>query len=59
MGIFIFPTEKDGFHAIEQKYCELLNDYRNGVTLAPEMLDWMDSANSWLIVSESIVKQGS
>jgi hypothetical protein len=53
MDIFCFPTEKDGRHAIEVKYCELLNEYRNGAKLAPEIIDWMDSANNWLMVSDS------
>ena len=34
---------------IERKYCELMRDYRNGVFLDPEAIDWMDSANVHLI----------
>lgn len=54
VNVYIFPTlRSDGRTAVEQKYCELLNKYRNGEALDPEVLDWMDSANNWLSVSRS------
>jgi len=55
--IFNFPTfENSKRIEIERKYCELVRDYRNGVFLDPEAIDWMDSANNWLIAVESNTK---
>lgn len=51
--LFTFPTMQDGQTAVEYKYCELLNKYRNGEDLDPEALDWMDTANTWLTVAGS------
>ncbi len=48
-----FPTLKDGRVAVEEKYCELINVYRSGEDMDPETMDWMDSANTWLMTSES------
>lgn len=50
--VYKFPTMNDGAKAVEYKYCELLNKYRDGTTLPPEALDWMDSANTWLLSSD-------
>lgn len=51
--VFKFPTLNDGSRTeIERKVCELINDYRNGVKLEPEVLDWMDTANNFLMTSE-------
>lgn len=46
--IYEFPTIEDGMFAIEQKYCELVNLYRDH-ELDDEEADWMDFANSVLI----------
>jgi hypothetical protein len=52
--VFKFPNLSDNARTeIERTYCELINDYRNGATLDPEVLDWMDSANNFLITMES------
>lgn len=51
--MFIFPTLKDGRSAVELKFCELINLYRNGEKLEPEAIDWMDTANNWLSSSDS------
>lgn len=48
-----FPTLADGRVAVEEAYCELVNAYRNGETLDHETIDWMDTANNWLITTES------
>ena len=54
--LFKFPALNDGSRTeIERRYCELINDKRNGVSLDPEVLDWMDSANNFLITAESKV----
>lgn len=55
---FNFPTFKENYRIeVERKYCELVRDYRNGIRLAPEAIDWMDSANNWLMSSESHTNQ--
>jgi len=51
--MYKFPTMSDGISAVELKFCELVNKYRNGETLVPEAIDWMDTANNWLMVSDS------
>jgi hypothetical protein len=51
--MFTLPTMKEGRAAVEYKFCEIYNAYRNGEKLDPEVLDWMDSANTWLMTSES------
>jgi len=51
--VFSFPTINDGVTAVEEVYCSLVNKYRNGDTLKLEELDWMDSANTWLITTGS------
>lgn len=33
---------------VELTFCKLINAYRNGDPLTPEMIDWMDGANTWL-----------
>ena len=52
--MFSLPTMKDGLVAVEQKYCEIYNAYRNGEKLDPEVLDWMDTANTWLLTTRSM-----
>jgi hypothetical protein len=47
-----FPTMRNP-EQVERTYCELVNKYRNGEHLDPEVLDWMDSANNWLMASGS------
>lgn len=48
--IFKFPDlKKKNVTIIERKYCELISQYRNGVKLETEVIDWMDSANSFLM----------
>jgi len=51
--LFSFPTLRDGRIAVEEHYCLLVNKYRNGETLNTEELDWMDTANTWLMTSGS------
>ena len=51
--VYKFPTLTDGRIAVEEKYCELINKYRNGESLDPEVIDWMDSANNWLMTTGS------
>lgn len=51
--VYNFPTLRDGRVAVEQKFCELYTQYRNGEKLDPEALDWMDTANNWLMSTGS------
>jgi len=46
-----FPTMEDP-KAVEVKYCELLNAKRRGEELPIEAIDWMDTANNWLMESK-------
>ena len=46
------PLTKEERTAIEQKYCELVNLYRDH-PLDVEEQDWMDTANTWLITADS------
>lgn len=48
--IMDLPVLDNNILTIEKKYCEVLNQYRNGKILEPEVLDWMDAANNHLIV---------
>lgn len=50
--MFSLPTLNDGVMAVEQKFCEVYTAYRSGETLDPVVLDWMDSANTWLMESK-------
>lgn len=46
-----FPTMVNP-RDVELKYCELLNAQRSGESLPVEAIDWMDSANTWLMESK-------
>jgi hypothetical protein len=50
--LYCFPT-MDNPKDVETTYCELLNAQRRGERLSLEALDWMDSANNWLTITES------
>lgn len=47
--VFSFPTINDGIEKVEEFYCMLLNKYRSGEYLSCEVIDWLDTANTWLI----------
>lgn len=49
VSYFNFPTlREDQANNVETTFCQLINAYRNGEPLTPEMVDYMDSANTWL-----------
>jgi hypothetical protein len=50
--VFSFPTMENPT-LVERTYCEILNAQRNGEQLADEVIDWMESANTWLIEAKS------
>lgn len=51
--VFDFPTDKDNINEIERRYTELLSQYRRGEPLDEIEIDWMDTANTWLLTSRS------
>lgn len=46
---FSLPTINDDLTVIERTYCELNTKYRNGEPLDEVELNWMDTANTWLV----------
>lgn len=53
VNIFKFPTLDDGLYEIEKTFCEIYKKYRDGECLEPEVIDWFDTANTWLQIAES------
>lgn len=52
--VFKFPEfTSENRTVIERRYCELVNEYRDH-KLDPEVLDWMDTANTFLMTMESM-----
>lgn len=52
--VYTFPT-MDNPKAVEVAYCELLSAQRRGESIPVEALDWMDSANTWLIEARGAI----
>ena len=52
INVYTFPPLSGDLVSVENTFCDLYNRYRNGEALAPEAIDWMDSANIVLITSE-------
>jgi hypothetical protein len=52
VNVYSFPTMENP-KAVEVAYCKLLNAQRRGEYLPEEVVDWMESANTWLIESRS------
>lgn len=50
--LFTFPTMENP-KDVEVTYCKLLNAQRRGESIPVEALDWMDTANTWLIASKT------
>lgn len=52
--VFKFPDlSSDNRTVIEHRFCEILKDYRNGLPIQPEVLDWFDGANNFLMTMEN------
>jgi hypothetical protein len=51
VNVYDLPTQKDPL-LVERTYCELLTAKRDGEYIPEEVLDWMDSANNWLMESK-------
>lgn len=51
--VYDFPTLRDGRIVVEETYCKLVSKYRGGEEMSPEEIDWMDSANNWLMTTGS------
>ena len=44
VAMFNFPAfEENQIDQVEVTFCKLINAYRNGEALTPEMIDYMDS----------------
>lgn len=46
---FSLPTINDDYRVIERTFCELNTKLRNGDDLDEVELNWMDTANTWLV----------
>jgi hypothetical protein len=53
--VFDLPTRNDDPYIIERRLRELENKARYGVKLDEIEIDWMDTANTWLIAEWSKV----
>jgi hypothetical protein len=53
--IFDLPTRNDDPYIIERRLRELENKARYGVKLDEVEINWMDTANTWLIAEWSKV----
>ena len=51
INVYSFPTMENP-KAVEVAFRELLNAKRRGESLPVEALDWMDTANTWLLESK-------
>ena len=47
--VFDLPTRNDDPYTIERRLRELEDKARHGVKLDEIEIDWMDTANTWLI----------
>lgn len=47
--VFDLPTINDDFYTIERRYNELESKYRNGEQLDEVEINWMETANTWLM----------
>lgn len=47
--VFDLPTLNDDFTVIERRYNELESKFRNGEKLDDVEIDWMNTANTWLM----------
>lgn len=50
--VYSFPTMENPV-AVERTFCQLLNAQRRGENLEEEEINWMESANCWLIEARS------
>lgn len=51
--VFELPTANDDTFVIERTWCELNTRLRNGDNLDEVEINWMDTANTWLLSSGS------
>lgn len=49
--LFTLPTPKDDIRVIERTWCELNTRLRNGEKLDEVEINWMDTANTWLMTT--------
>jgi len=53
--IFDLPTRRDRPEVIERRLAELERRARNGEDLDGVEMDWIDTANTWLLVQMGIL----
>ncbi len=49
--MYDLPTLRDGKDIIEKRFNELVIKYRNGEYLDEIEIDWLDTANTWLLTT--------
>lgn len=49
--VYDLPTQRDSFDIIEKRFNELEVKYRNGEPLDEIEIDWLDTANTWLLTT--------
>ena len=49
--VYNLPTQRDSFDIIEKRFNELEVKYRNGEALDEIEIDWLDTANTWLLTT--------
>ena len=53
--VFDLPTRDDRTEVIERRLAELERRVQNGESLDEVEVDWMDTANTWLLVEMGLI----
>jgi hypothetical protein len=53
--VFDLPTREDRTEVIERRLAELERRVQNGEALDEVEVDWMDTANTWLLVDMGLI----
>lgn len=53
--VFDLPTRDDRTEVIERRLAELERRVQNGEALDEVEVDWMDTANTWLLVEMGLI----
>jgi hypothetical protein len=52
MDIKLYNLPGPTSEGLEETYCHVLTLYRSGDITDPEIIDWLDAANTWLETSD-------
>jgi hypothetical protein len=52
MDIKLYNLPGPTSEGLEETYCHILTLYRSGDITDPEIIDWLDAANTWLETSD-------